>query len=155
MSDPVPSNITFHQGDLFASGADALLNPVNCVGVMGAGLAKQFKDRDALMFSCYREQCSAGGILPGRPSIYLVSSPAVIFFPTKLHWRDPSQLRWVRDGLKDLRGLLPQWELASIAVPPLGCGLGGLAWPAVRDLIVEFLGDLSTTVMVYGTAPDA
>lgn len=153
MSSHLPANITFHGGDLFTANADALVNPVNCVGVMGAGLAKQFKDRDPAMFTFYREQCARGLLQPGRPVLYDQPKPAVILFPTKQHWRRPSQLEWIDQGLGALRELLPVWGLATVAVPPLGAGLGGLAWPEVRDLIVRHLGGLPILIHVYGTPP--
>ena len=146
------SNITFHHGDLFKSGADALVNPVNCVGVMGAGLAKQFKQRDRAMFDTYATYCRAGLLRPGAPKAYLLTDPKVIWFPTKDHWRDPSQLQWIDEGLEALRALLPAWGLKTVAIPPLGCGLGGLPWPTVRELIVRHLSDIPSRILVYGSA---
>ena len=148
------ANITFRHGDIFASGAHALVNPVNCVGVMGAGLAKQFRDRHPAMFADYQAQCRAGLYQPGMPRIWRCDGqPLIVNFPTKGHWRDPSQLQWIRAGLAILADLLRVDDIGSIAVPPLGCGLGGLRWPDVRALIVEHLSGLSTQVLVYGSAP--
>ena len=152
-SRETPSNITFRRGDLFASGAQALVNPVNCVGVMGAGLARQFRDQYPAMFADYRAQCRAGLYQPGRPRTWRRDGQRLIVnFPTKRHWRDPSQLQWIRAGLTILPGILRDNAIQSIAVPPLGCGLGGLSWPDVRGLIVEHLSGLPTEVLVYGSA---
>jgi O-acetyl-ADP-ribose deacetylase (regulator of RNase III) len=150
----IAPNITFRSGDLFASGAQALVNPVNCVGVMGAGLALQFKRRYPEMFADYRAQCQARFFTPGHPRIWRADGhPLIVNFPTKDDWRNPSQLQWIRSGLATLAGLLRGHDVHSIAIPPLGCGLGGLEWPDVRDLIVTRLGGLDTEVVVYGPAP--
>jgi len=147
------SNITFRHGDMFASGAHALVNPVNCVGVMGAGLARQFRDRHPAMFAEYQRQCRARLYQPGVPRVWRGDGqPLIINFPTKRHWRDPSQLLWIGGGLAILAELLRTHDVHSVAVPPLGCGLGGLAWPDVRDLIVEHLSGLATQVLAYGSA---
>jgi O-acetyl-ADP-ribose deacetylase (regulator of RNase III) len=155
MSDrDTPSNVTFRRGDLLTSGAQALVNPVNCVGVMGAGLAKQFRDRYPVMFTDYQSQCRARLYQPGVPCIWRCDGqPLIVNFPTKGHWRDPTQLQWIRAGLVILADLLRTDGIRSIALPPLGCGLGGLSWPDVRDLILEHLSGLPTDVLVYGSPP--
>lgn len=154
--------IEYHGGDLFASGAQALVNTVNCFGVMGAGLALEFKRRYPAMFRAYNLACSRKQIKPGvvwpwhepRTDCCLQTPPAchwVMNFPTKLHWRNPSKLEWIRDGLDDLRrGIEHIGYLKSIAVPALGCQNGKLSWELVRPLIEEKLGGLDVKVMVYG-----
>lgn len=130
------------RGDLLAANVDALVNPVNTVGVMGKGLALQVRKAFPDVFEAYRQACKAGEVVVGRMHIVQrQTAPRVIVnFPTKQHWRQPSQLAYVRDGLRDLiqqvRGLQLDLQLASIAVPALGCGLGGLTWAEVKPLIV-------------------
>ncbi len=134
--------IRFVQGDLFASGCEALVNPVNCVGVMGKGLALQFKRRFPANFEAYRAACAQGAVRPGRSFVFDAGAGCPRFlvnFPTKRHWRDPSRIDDIADGLDDLAGILDRRAIHSVAVPPLGCGLGGLPWPAVRALLVERL----------------
>lgn len=115
------------QGNLLRSGCDALVNPVNCVGVMGKGLALQFARAWPGMVSGYQWDCDRTDVntklRPGRLNIYLtpVASPAyIINFPTKSHWRDPSKLDYIRWGLTALRGVIPELNIRSIAVPALG-----------------------------------
>jgi O-acetyl-ADP-ribose deacetylase (regulator of RNase III) len=152
----IPANITFHHGDLFSSGADALVNPVNCVGVMGAGLAKQFKQRYPPMFAAYQAQCAARFYQPGDCRLWQQDgAPTIVNLATKNHWRDPSQLAWVDRGLRSLGAMLEPNRISSVAVPPLGCGLGGLAWPEVRNLILDHLGALNAQVLIYGSAPQS
>jgi len=155
MTDLVtPSNITFCDGDLFASGAAALVNPVNCVGVMGAGLAKQFKQRFPAMFADYQVQCAARFYQPGDCRIWRrPEQPLIVNIATKDHWREPSQIAWVDRGLRSLAAMLEPNGIRSIAVPPLGCGLGGLPWSEIRNLITEHLSGSETEVLVYGSAP--
>jgi O-acetyl-ADP-ribose deacetylase (regulator of RNase III) len=125
--------------NLLHDDADALVNTVNCVGVMGKGLALAFKQSYPAMFEAYRADCRRGLVATGR--MYVWANPngsnprLIINFPTKQHWRDRSQLEWIASGLEDLVDVIGTRRITSIAVPPLGCGLGGLHWPAVRELI--------------------
>ena len=151
--------ITYHKGDLFESGADILVNPVNCVGVMGTGLALQFKKRFPRMFRDYKELCASRALTLSNVSLVSDSSksgPVKIFlFPTKGHWRDSSSLDRIEDSLMVLRYHLRSRHNRgySIAIPQIGCGLGGLKWTEVRPLIEKHLGNLSNNVLVYGPAP--
>jgi len=167
--------ITFTTGDIFKCPASALVNPVNCVGVMGAGLALAFKRWFPDNFQSYACACKAGQIRTGRifvtkvhkldfpdwmfAPVYNDLPPAsayhrwIINFPTKQHWRDSSKLEWIVDGLHDLRRFLIENEVESVAIPALGAGLGGLDWPDVRDEIKRILSDLETTVYVYEPCP--
>jgi O-acetyl-ADP-ribose deacetylase (regulator of RNase III) len=123
------SLVTVH-GDLFAQNVDAIVNPVNCVGVMGAGLALSFKTRFPSMFESYQSICKNGGLVPGTVHLSDVSIDGakrlVINLPTKLHWRDPSTVALVEAGLSALVDVAHERGLQSIAMPALGCGLGGL-----------------------------
>ena len=134
--------IRFTQGDLFASGCEALVNPVNCVGVMGKGLALQFRSRFPANYEAYREACARGAVRPGRCFVFDAGAgrPRVIVnFPTKRHWREPSRIEDIAAGLDDLAGVLRRHAIGSVAIPPLGCGLGGLPWPRVRSLLLDRL----------------
>lgn len=134
------------QGDLLAARVDALVNPVNTVGVMGKGLALQFKKAFPDNFAAYERACKTGEVEVGRMYVVRrVGSPKLIInFPTKNHWRDPSRIEYVRDGLLDLAEQIRQLGIESIAIPPLGCGLGGLDWAVVKPMIVETLASVPT-----------
>lgn len=141
-------------GSVFDSKAEAIVNTVNEVGVMGKGLALAFKERYPANFEEYARACASGSVRVGR---MFVTAPLDMFgprfivnFPTKRHWRDPSRLEWVRDGLADLRDWISRERVRSIAVPPLGCGNGGLSWKVVRPMIVDALGGIeSCTVEIF------
>ena len=148
--------IRFTQADIFRLRVEALVNPVNCHGVMGRGLALQFRSAYPECFPPYREACIDGRLRPGRvlfaPTGY--DTPEwVIHFPTKRHWRDKSLPRDIDEGLRDVAFAIRHRRLASIAVPPLGCGLGGLSRTAVRPLIERHLGELPCDVIVLEPGP--
>ena len=153
--------ITFTAGDILKAEADALVNTVNCVGVMGRGIALQFKNAFPANFKAYAQACARGEVQPGRMFIVetgMMAPRYIINFPTKRHWRGKSRMEDVEDGLKALVADIERLRIQTIAVPPLGAGLGGLAWDSVKASIVQALGGLSDTrVIVYepvGT-PDA
>lgn len=126
------------RGDLLIAPVDVLVNPVNCVGVMGAGLALQFKEVYPEMFRAYQIACREGALIPGRVQCWQTGEfrPAyVINFPTKNHWKDKSEYTWIEQGLKALHRTLEALPVHSVAVPALGCGLGGLDYERVRELI--------------------
>lgn len=150
--------IELTEGDLLAADVEALVNTVNTVGVMGKGLALQFKRAFPEAFREYAKACKAGRVETGR--VHLVqrlTSPKVIFnFPTKKHWRQPSRLEWVVEGLVDLRRQVQELGITSIAIPPLGCGHGGLAWEEVRPEIQAAFADMpevSVLLFAPGRAP--
>jgi O-acetyl-ADP-ribose deacetylase (regulator of RNase III) len=132
--------VRYTRGDILrCSEVEAVVNPVNCVGVMGKGLALQFRKRWPENFAAYKIACDSGELqigtvhihklaLPGRPSF-------IINLPTKVHWRDPSELDGVGRGVVSLARLLSDVGIRSVAIPALGCGLGGLAWVDVRPLL--------------------
>lgn len=133
--------LTFLQGNLFDSQAEAWVNPVNCLGVMGKGIALQFKERFPEVFRAYRKLCLeyGDGLSPGKLHVCLLSNSstprAVINFPTKHHWRDPSKYAYVIDGLKSLTVAIKDDNFKSVAIPALGCGNGGLNWKIVKSCI--------------------
>lgn len=133
-------------GDLFDADVEALVNTVNTMGVMGKGLALQFKRRFPANFRAYAAACKRGEVAIGRMFVTETTGPTeqryLINFPTKKHWRDPSQLSYVRAGLTALVEEIRTRSIRSIAVPPLGCGNGGLAWSDVKPLIEHAMAEL-------------
>jgi O-acetyl-ADP-ribose deacetylase (regulator of RNase III) len=128
------------QGDLLRQDdVDAIVNTVNCVGVMGKGIALQFKNKWPANFAAYVAACEAGLVRPGHMFIFdsggLVKPNYIVNFPTKDHWRGESKIEFIQDGLLDLVAQIRRLEMRSIAIPPLGCGNGGLDWRKVRPLI--------------------
>ncbi|MGB6921685.1 MAG: macro domain-containing protein, partial [Methylovirgula sp.] len=137
-------------GDLFESRARTLVNTVNCVGVMGKGVAEQFKKRFPAMFEDYQRRIERKAVRLGRP--YLFSDPSgvkIINFPTKGHWRSPSRILDIERGLDYLAAHAADWGVSSVAIPPLGCGNGGLEWSEVGPLIYSKLHRLPIDVEVY------
>jgi O-acetyl-ADP-ribose deacetylase (regulator of RNase III) len=131
--------LTIVHGDLFAQGVDALVNAVNCVGVMGAGIARDFRVRFPEMFAAYAQRCRTGKLRPGIVHVFPVAiggrAAHVINVPTKDHWRDPSTLALVELGLAALVDVVNEHDYGSIAMPALGCGLGGLSLEVVMPLM--------------------
>lgn len=130
--------------DIFESDCDAIINTVNCVGVMGGGLAAAFRERYPRLNQDYQTACANGQVQVGKMWNWFIDDELVwaINFPTKDDWRNPSELTYIKDGLQDLRKVIADLRLSSIAIPPLGCGLGGLNWSDVLPMIKEALGDL-------------
>lgn len=137
-------------GDIFESRAQALVNPVNCVGVLGKGLAAEFARRFPAYAADYRWQCRMGDLRFGRVVGYRTADGLrIVSFPTKWHWRDRSSLVDIKAGLAELRLKVVVWGIRSMAVPALGCGLGGLAWDDVRPLLEAYLGPFPIPVELY------
>lgn len=142
--------VQYSTGDIFSSPAQVITNTVNCVGVMGAGLAQQFKERWPKMFADYSERCAKGEVKPGLPYLYEDDEIQILNFPTKRHWKQDSLLSDIEDGLKYLAANHVKMGIFFLALPPLGCGLGGLSWPDVKALIDKHLGNLTDLeVIVY------
>lgn len=145
--------IAYLRGNFLDDDAQVLVNTVNVVGVMGKGIALQFKRRFPANFAAYAQACRLGQVQTGRMFVTetgeLTSPRWVVNFPTKEHWRDPSRMAWVLDGLQDLRSFLVSNAVPSVAMPALGAGLGGLPWAKVREHINAVLGDLPVDVRVY------
>lgn len=137
-------------GDMFQSKAETIVNTVNCVGVMGKGVAAEFKKRFPQMFADYSARCAARQVKLGEPYLYRdVLGVSVINFPTKDHWRSPSRLEDVVRGLDYLLAHAAEWGLRSLAVPPLGCGNGGLEWSLVGPIMYQKLSTLGIPVEIY------
>jgi len=129
----------FKQGNLLEEKAEALVNTVNCVGVMGKGIALQFKQVYPENFRHYEKACKASEVQPGRMFTVatgsLLNPRYIINFPTKRHWRNNSKIEDIKSGLVALVQQLQQLDITSIAMPALGCGNGGLNWADVKPLI--------------------
>lgn len=139
--------ITFTEGNLLKAEAEALVNTVNTVGVMGKGIALMFKEAFPENFLAYSVACKKHEIEVGRIFATerkdLVGGPKwIVNFPTKKHWRNPSKIDWIKDGLQDLVRFIREQKIKSIALPPLGSGNGGLDWKEVRPVIEAALGNL-------------
>jgi len=143
--------LTRGHGDLLTADVDALVNPVNTVGVMGKGLALRFKRAFPENFTAYEEACGSGELTIGTVHVHRLTTagaPAprprlIVNFPTKRHWRSRSRPEDVRSGLAALRSAVAEWDIRSLALPALGCGHGGLSWTEVEPLIAEALADLT------------
>ena len=137
-------------GDMFESSAQTLVNTVNTVGVMGKGVALEFKHRFPDMFEDYRQRCERGEVRLGKPYLYRRPGPPhILNFPTKGHWRAVSRLRDIVQGLEYLEAHLDEWGITSLAVPPLGCGQGGLDWSVVGPTLYQHLSRLSIPVQLF------
>lgn len=138
--------IEFKQGNLLEEKTEALVNTVNCVGVMGKGIALQFKRAFPENFRQYEKACHAKQVQPGRMFTVLTGSVLypryIINFPTKRHWKEKSKIEDIKSGLKALIEEIKQLKISSIAIPPLGCGNGGLNWAEVKPLIESALAQL-------------
>ncbi|UYM17090.1 type II toxin-antitoxin system antitoxin DNA ADP-ribosyl glycohydrolase DarG [Endozoicomonas euniceicola] len=138
--------IKYTTGNLLDAPAEALVNTVNTVGVMGKGIALMFKERFDKNMKEYVKACKAKEVQVGKMFVTktdeLIGPHWVVNFPTKKHWRYPSKMEWVVDGLQDLKRFILEENVRSIAIPPLGAGNGGLPWPAVREQIELALSDL-------------
>lgn len=147
--------IHYKTGNIFNSGVNALVNPVNCVGVSGKGLALQFKKNFPKNFLAYKQACDKNEVKVGDIFLYMdaqsILSIFYIFnFPTKLHWANPSKLEYIDQGLQSLNTYIRALKIKSIAIPALGCGLGGLNWNDVKELIDKNLSDLNDVeILVY------
>ena len=145
--------ITFTQGNLLEARAEALVNTVNTVGVMGKGIALMFKERFGENYRRYAAACKAGEVRTGKMFITEVSELGgprwIVNFPTKQHWRGNSRMEWIAEGLQDLRRFLIENEVKSVAIPPLGAGNGGLGWAEVRPRIETALAGLETEIVVF------
>lgn len=137
-------------GDLFESKAKTIVNTVNCVGVMGKGIAQLFKKRFPEMFNDYARRCQLGQVKPGEPYLYTdMLGTSIINFPTKKHWRSPSRLDDVIKGLDIFVQKYKEWGIESVAFPPLGCGNGGLEWSVVGPVMYQRLAQLDIPVEIY------
>lgn len=137
-------------GDIFESKCTTLVNTVNCVGVMGKGIALEFKRRYPGMFTEYVKLCESGRVRPGCPYLYRdLTGASVINFPTKDNWRSPSKFLYIEAGLEWFRQSYRELGITSVAFPPLGCGNGGLSWDLVGPTMYKALQDLPIDIEIY------
>ena len=146
--------VTYTQGNLLEADVDAVVNTVNTVGIMGKGIALMFKEQFPRNFEAYARACDEGEVRTGKMFVTenkeLFGPRWIINFPTKTHWRVKTKIEWVEDGLKDLVRVIREKGINSIAIPPLGCGNGGLDWRDVRPLIESALAELEgVNAIVY------
>jgi O-acetyl-ADP-ribose deacetylase (regulator of RNase III) len=152
--------INFTTGNILRAETDAIVNTVNCVGIMGRGIALQFKNMFPENFHAYAAACARSEVRPGRMFVFEtgeLSPRLIVNFPTKRHWKGKSKIEDIRDGLDDLVKVIKARQIKSIAIPALGSGLGGLDWKDVRPLIERTLNGLegvSITVFEPSGAPD-
>jgi O-acetyl-ADP-ribose deacetylase (regulator of RNase III) len=144
--------IEFKRGNLLDEDVQALVNAVNTVGVMGKGIALAFKKRFPKNYTIYQQACSRDEMLIGRMLVTeteLTNNPRfIVNFPTKKHWKEKSRIEYIEMGLTDLVAIINEKQLQSIAVPALGCGLGGLDWQDVRPLIIKALEPVKNVQVV-------
>ncbi len=147
--------IEFTTGNLLKSNAEALVNTVNTVGVMGKGIALMFKEAFPEAYEEYAAACKRKEVALGRMHVVerlnLLGGPKwIINFPTKDHWRQPSKIQWIIDGLEDLKQVIVKNNIKSIAIPPLGSGNGGLDWGEVKQIMIDSLSDIrGANIIVY------
>lgn len=144
--------IELTKGNLLEADVDALVNTVNTVGVMGKGVALMFKEAFPANYKAYEQACKRHEVQVGHMFVTerkeLMGPKFIINFPTKQHWRYPSKLEWIESGLEDLKRVIKENDIHSIAIPPLGSGNGGLDWADVRQRIETALGDLSDVQVI-------
>lgn len=150
--------IKYVSGDLLTYPAEAIINTVNCVGVMGKGIALEFKQKYPDNFKYYVKECKSGNVTTGKMLVYdcgmLSENPRyIINFPTKQHWRSDSLIEYIINGLDDLIKVIEEYKIKSIAMPQLGCGNGGLIWDNVRPIIIEKLSCLDIDINIFAPTP--
>jgi len=135
--------ITINRGNFWDADVDAIVNTVNCVGIMGKGIALQCKKAFPDNYNAYLKACKKGDVKPGRLFVHetkqVFGAKYIINFPTKLHWKGPSRYEYLEAGLRALTTEIRNRKIKSIAIPPIGCGLGGLDWAKVRPMIEDAL----------------
>lgn len=141
--------IHYLKGDIFNSRAQVIVNTVNCKGVMGKGLALAFKQKYPDMFAAYERDCQTGKLQIGRPTLYQKSTPWILNFPTKNHWRFPSKLEYIEKGLIFFTRQYKKAGITSIAFPKLGAQNGQLSWDEVGPLMARYLSQINIDVFIY------
>jgi len=144
--------IEYKSGSILTEDVEALVNTVNCVGVMGRGIALQFKNAFPANYKAYASACKRGEVVPGRMFVFeteeMINPRYIINFPTKRHWKGKSRMEDIETGLTALKQELRERGIRSIAIPPLGCGLGGLDWNEVKPRIEATLSELPEVAAV-------
>lgn len=145
--------IEYKNGDILREDVEAIVNTVNCVGIMGRGLALQFKNKFPQNLKEYQLACTNKEVQLGKMFVHqtgqLINPKYIINFPTKGHWKQNSKIEDISNGLDDLITIIEKYSIKSIAIPPLGSGLGGLDWKMVKKLIEEKLKNINCTVILF------
>lgn len=141
--------LIYRRTSLFEASTQTLVNTVNCVGVMGKGIAKEFKDRDPKMFAAYKSICDRKLLRPGKLWLWKGSPQWVLNFPTKDHWKGPSKIEWIEAGLEKFAANYSELGIREISFPRLGCGNGGLNWDDVRPVMERYLSGLKLQVFIH------
>lgn len=145
--------IEYKNGDILREDVEAIVNTVNCVGIMGRGLALQFKNKFPQNFKDYQLACTNKEVQLGKMFVHqtgqLINPKYIINFPTKGHWKQNSKIEDISNGLDDLITIIEKYSIKSIAIPPLGSGLGGLDWNQVKKLIEEKLKNINCTIILF------
>jgi O-acetyl-ADP-ribose deacetylase (regulator of RNase III)/uncharacterized protein YwgA len=145
--------IKYIQGNLLESKTQALVNTVNTLGVMGKGIALQFKKEFPNNYKAYKKVCEKGELKVGRLFVFeentVFGTKIIVNFPTKTDWRRPSSYAYIESGLKELVHLIQEKKIKSIAIPPLGAGNGGLDWQKVKILLHQYLAELDCEIYIY------
>lgn len=150
------ANIVEIQGNIFESTCQVLVNTVNCVGVMGKGIALEFKHRFPKMYTSYVKICKQQLLKPGLLYLWTKSEPWVLNFPTKYHWRYPSKIEYIEAGLKKFSSTYKKHGISSIAFPELGTQSGKLDWPLVQEYMYRYLEPLpNLDIEIYHFDPHA
>lgn len=137
-------------GDMFKSNMEVLVNPINCVGAMGRGIALAFKNKYPNMYLKYREACYQGKVVPGKLYYYIQNGKVkVLNFPTKNHWKNDSEISYIVSGLDYFVKYYKKLGVKSIAFPALGCGNGHLSWDTIGPLMYRKLKDLPIDIEIY------
>jgi O-acetyl-ADP-ribose deacetylase (regulator of RNase III) len=142
--------LVYHRTNLLDSNAQTLVNTVNCVGVMGKGIALDFKQRYPDMFRAYKRVCDAHQLDVGKLLLWQGPDHWVLNFPTKKHWRHPSRVEWIEAGLEKFVAEYSRRGVTDISFPRLGCGNGGLKWEVVKPVMERYLANLPINVFVHG-----
>ena len=142
------NSLIYLNGDIFSSPAEVIVNPVNTAGVMGKGLAADFKKKYPNMFAIYKKNCEDKLFDVGKLMLTSEIDYRVLLFPTKKHWKSPSKVDYIEAGLKKFVDTYDEKKITSIAFPPIGCGLGGLSWEnQVKPLMERYLSDLPLNIL--------
>jgi O-acetyl-ADP-ribose deacetylase (regulator of RNase III) len=141
--------LIYHRTSIFDSPAQTVVNTVNCVGVMGKGIAARFREQYPEMFLAYRDICARKLLQPGMLWLWKAHDRWILNFPTKRHWRHPSKLEWIDAGLKKFVAEYERRGITDVSFPRLGCGNGGLNWDAVRPIMEAHLAPLPITIYVH------
>lgn len=146
--------LIYRRTSILESPAQTLVNTVNCVGVMGKGLAHAFKEREPAMFKAYKRICDQGMLEPGKLWLWRGENGWVLNFPTKIHWRNPSKLDWIEQGLAKFVSAYEAQGITDISFPRLGCGNGNLEWDEVKPVMEHYLTTLPIPVYVHDFTVD-